>query len=126
MPLVKIEIGKREKPFLMALAKEVMDCVRDVLKLPPDDRNIRVISHDNDLFSMRPPYEMLIEIAMFSGRSKETKKALYRQLVDRLHDKLQIDKQSVFIVLIEQPKENWGIRGGVGADEVDLGFKVEI
>jgi len=32
----------------------------------------------------------------------------------------------VFIVLNEQPRENWGIRGGIPASEIGLGFKVDI
>jgi hypothetical protein len=30
------------------------------------------------------------------------------------------------IVLLEPPLENWGIRGGRPASEVDLGFKIDI
>jgi len=30
------------------------------------------------------------------------------------------------IVLKEIPLENWGIRGGVPASEVELGFKVDV
>jgi hypothetical protein len=29
-------------------------------------------------------------------------------------------------MLHESPKENWGIRGGQAASDVDLGFKVEV
>ena len=126
MPLVKIELAKKEPSFLQALMKETMDCIREVLGLLPDDRNIRVIAHDPALFRMKPPYEMIVEITMFSGRTKETKKKLYRQLVDRLHKKLGIARETVFIVINEQPLENWGIRGGKGADEFDLGFKETI
>jgi phenylpyruvate tautomerase PptA (4-oxalocrotonate tautomerase family) len=32
----------------------------------------------------------------------------------------------VFIVLNEIPLDNWGIRGGIPASEVDLGFKVGV
>ncbi|MBN1604687.1 MAG: tautomerase family protein [Chitinispirillaceae bacterium] len=64
---------------------------------------------------------VLIEICVFPGRSKETKKNLYAEIVNRLED-TGIKKEDVFIALQEQPMENWGIRGGISADEVDLGY----
>jgi 4-oxalocrotonate tautomerase family enzyme len=75
---------------------------------------------------MKRPYAILIEITLFSGRTAETKKNLFRSIVDSLHSKLAIDKDAVFIVLNEQPRENWGIRGGIPASEIGLGFKVDI
>ena len=32
----------------------------------------------------------------------------------------------IFIVLNDIPLDNWGIRGGVPASEVDIGFKVDV
>lgn len=64
---------------------------------------------------------VLIEICVFPGRSKETKKNLYAEIVNRL-GAIGIKNEDVFIALQEQPMENWGIRGGIPADEVDLGY----
>jgi len=52
-------------------------------------------------------------------------KELYQNIVANL-GKLRILKSDVFIVLHEIPLENWGIRGGVPASEIDLGFKVGV
>lgn len=35
-------------------------------------------------------------------------------------------KQDIRIVLYDVPRDNWGIRGGIPASEVDLGLKVEV
>jgi phenylpyruvate tautomerase PptA (4-oxalocrotonate tautomerase family) len=127
MPLVKIELaGGRDRSELSRMRSLVSDCVVDSLKLPADDRNVRLVEHDPDLFSMKPPYSLLIEITMFAGRSRETKKALYRRIVQTLHREMDIPAESVFIVLNEQPLENWGVKGGVPADEVGFDFKIEI
>jgi phenylpyruvate tautomerase PptA (4-oxalocrotonate tautomerase family) len=75
---------------------------------------------------MKAPYEILIEITMFLGRSKAAKKKLYKLIVESLFDNLKIEKDKVFIVIIEQPLENWGIKGGIPADEIQLGFDVNI
>jgi phenylpyruvate tautomerase PptA (4-oxalocrotonate tautomerase family) len=127
MPLVKIEMVKeKDRNFVLELMKTVMDCVRDVFQLPPDDRNVRLIEYERDVFTMKKPYSLLIEISMFAGRSKETKKHLYETIVKNLNEKLSIDKNAIFILLNEQPLYNWGVRGGIPADEVNLGFKVDI
>jgi phenylpyruvate tautomerase PptA (4-oxalocrotonate tautomerase family) len=127
MPLVKIELAKgKEKSFLLQLMGTVMDSVQEGLKLPADDRNIRLIEHDPVFFTMKKPYSLLIEITLFSGRTLETKKRLYETLVNKLHRKMGISKEAAFIVLNEQPMDNWGVRGGVAASEIQLDFKVDI
>jgi len=51
---------------------------------------------------MKPPYEILIEITMFSGRSKGIKKLLYQQIVNRLNDVLNVNKESVLYLLMNK------------------------
>lgn len=127
MPIVKIEllIGK-DIQTLIKIRDFVMDSVVEILQLPADDRNIRLIEYQPELFQMKPPYEILIEISLFTGRIKETKRKLFQTIVDRLESNVLIEKNKVFIVLNEQPSENWGVRGGIPADELDLGFNVKI
>lgn len=127
MPTVKIELlNGKDRQTLIRIRDQVMDSVIDTLQLPPDDRNVRLIEYQPELFQMKPPYEILIEISLFTGRTKETKRKLFQTIVDRLESNLLIEKNKVFIVLNEQPAANWGVRGGIPADELDLGFKVNI
>ncbi|MFH1242304.1 MAG: tautomerase family protein [Pseudomonadota bacterium] len=70
-------------------------------------------------------YFTLVEISMFSGRTLEAKRKLYRLIVHKL-GALGIPPEDVRIVLYEPPMENWGIRAGVPASEVDLGFEVKV
>ena len=127
MPSVKIDLAEgKERTDLMALSDAVMDTVVELLQLLPDDRNIIVQEHPAALFRMKPPYEILIEIRLFEGRSKETKRKLYRELTGRLEEKGITRKEKVMIILNEIKKENWGIRGGLPADEIDLGYRVDI
>lgn len=51
--------------------------------------------------------------------------ALYKAIV-RNFGALGIGANDVMIVLHEVPRENWGIRGGVPASEVDLGLNVYV
>jgi phenylpyruvate tautomerase PptA (4-oxalocrotonate tautomerase family) len=127
MPVVKIELQTgRDKQTLIKLKDLVMDSVVESLQIPADDRNIRLIEYQPEFFQMKPPYEILIEITLFTGRTKDTKRKLYQSIADRLESIALIDKRKVFIILNEQIAENWAIRGGIPADEIDLGFKVKI
>ena len=75
---------------------------------------------------MKPPYRYIIEITLFSGRTVETKRKLYQTIAESLAAKTGIDINSIFIVLNEQPMENWGVRGGKAACDIDPGFNVKI
>lgn len=127
MPFVHIDIHKGyEKDFVFQIKETVMDCVQQSLQLPEDDRKVLIMEHEKDHFTMNEPYEIFIEIKMFSGRTYETKKKMYELIVNELYRKTGISRDSVLIVANEQPKENWAGRGGVPASEMVLGFKVEI
>jgi len=127
MPTVKIELLKgKDQQTLFQIRDIVMDSVVEALQLPADDRNIRILEYETGMFQMKPPYEILIEICMFVGRTKDTKRKLYQSIVNNLADKGLIQKEKVFITLNEQPMENWGVKGGIPADELNLGFNVKI
>jgi hypothetical protein len=66
-----------------------------------------------------------IEMTVYPGRSLQAKKALYREIVSRLQ-KLEIQGDDILMVLNEPSLENWGIRGGHPASEVDIGFKINV
>jgi 4-oxalocrotonate tautomerase family enzyme len=127
VPLVKIElsIGK-EKESLLKMRDLVLDSVIDVLQLPTDDRNIRILEYPQEFFQMKKPYEIFIEISMFTGRTKETKRKLFQSIVKILEEEMKIEREKIFILFNEQPLENWGVRGGVPADEVDINFNINI
>lgn len=62
---------------------------------------------------------------MFSGRTLETKKKLYKELFS-LANSVGVEGSNVNVILQDIEKVNWGIRGGQPASEVDLGFKTNI
>lgn len=127
MPTVKIELlAGKSKKSLFNIRDLVMDAVAESLQLPENDRNIRIIEYETGMFQMKPPYEMLIEISMFAGRTKETKKKLYQTIVHALDSNKLIEKEKILITLNEQALENWGGQGGIPGDEMMLGFTVKI
>jgi len=50
---------------------------------------------------------------------------LYRSIVEGL-EPLGIPRHHVTILIREITRENWGIRGGQAACDVDLGFKIDV
>jgi phenylpyruvate tautomerase PptA (4-oxalocrotonate tautomerase family) len=66
-----------------------------------------------------------VAIDCFAGRSVQAKRNLYREIVGRL-SALGIPPDHVTIVLRESAVENWGVRGGQAACDVDLGFDINV
>jgi phenylpyruvate tautomerase PptA (4-oxalocrotonate tautomerase family) len=127
MPVVKIELLKGKDPKLLFRIRDlVLDSVVETLQLPESDRNIRILEYEPGFFQMKPPYQILIEITLFSGRTKETKRKLFESIVTKLSSENLAEKDVLLIILNEQPKENWGVRGGLPASEIELGFKTDI
>jgi phenylpyruvate tautomerase PptA (4-oxalocrotonate tautomerase family) len=101
---------------------------REALKVPEGDRQIRYIEHKPEHFAVPPGKTTnytLVEITLFPGRSLDAKRKLYQSIIRRFGD-LGIAPSDVFIVLNEPPLDNWGIRGGMPASEVDLGFNLKV
>ena len=129
MPIARIEVRKTWPPEqVQAIIEAVYQAQREALQLPEHDRQIRYIEHRPEHFHVPPDKGenyTLVEITLFAGRSLQAKRALYQAIVKRF-EALGIAASDVIIVLNEVPLDNWGIRGGKPASEVDLGFKVNV
>jgi len=131
VPSVLIEIRRaipaEEESRLM---EAVHAALREAFKILPHDRNVRLVAHEPHRFACppertHPELYTHISIDAFAGRSVDAKRALYRGIVERLQA-LGIPADHVKILLREVPPENWGIRGGRAACDVELGFKVDV
>jgi phenylpyruvate tautomerase PptA (4-oxalocrotonate tautomerase family) len=130
MPSVLIEVRRAYTPAEeVALIDAVHAALVQAFKIPVEDRFSRLVSY--------PPHRMVdgpgpgepdaytrVTIDCFPGRSLEAKRALYREIVERL-ELLGIPRDKVSILLHESGFENWG-SGGVAASDIDLGFTVEV
>jgi phenylpyruvate tautomerase PptA (4-oxalocrotonate tautomerase family) len=131
MPSILIEVRRR---YSDGEARALIDAVHAALmgafKTPEWDRNIRLVEHSPERFACSSRIaapERYVQITMdcFPGRSLDAKRALYRGIVDRLGP-LGIAADCIQTVLREVPRENWGIRGGQAAIDVDMGFNVNV
>jgi phenylpyruvate tautomerase PptA (4-oxalocrotonate tautomerase family) len=129
MPNTRIEvkrgwIGEQRAAVIEAVHAAMVEAIG----IPEHDRALRLIEHDPADFSAPPDKSdkyTLVEITLFAGRSADAKRKLYRAIVRNL-SALGIPPMDIKTVLIEAPLENWGIRGGKAASEVDLGFEVKV
>ena len=129
MPLAKIEVRKH---WSEEQAQQIIEAVylaqREALKVPEDDRQIRYTEYRPEHFH-GPPGKTenytVVEISIFAGRSLDAKRNLYQAIVKNLGT-VGIEPADIFIVVHEIPLDNWGLRGGVPASEIDLGFKVDV
>ena len=128
MPIATIEIRRR---YSAAEEVAIIDAVHAALvaalKIPLEDRTVRLVVHEPHRFAVDPDKGdrfTLITIDLFSGRSLRAKQALYAALVGGLGE-LGIPADHVKVLLREVARENFGIRG-VPASEVDLGFEINV
>ncbi len=129
MPLAKIEVRKsRPADEIAAMIDAVYQAQREALKIPEGDRQIRYFAYKPEHFAVPPGKTenyTLVEITLFPGRSLEAKRNLYKSIVRRFGD-FGIDPTDIFIVLNEPPLDNWGIKGGSPASEIDIGFNLNV
>lgn len=130
MPFVLMEVRKKYSlEQEIALINAVHSAIQDAFK-KPDDINVRLLAHEPHRFpapsaKAHPELYMNISIDCIVGRSLTAKRNLYSQIVENL-EQLGIPKDHVKILLRETNNENWGIRGGQAACDVELGYTIEV
>jgi phenylpyruvate tautomerase PptA (4-oxalocrotonate tautomerase family) len=131
MPHVAIEIRREcSAAEELALIDAVHAALRRAFRIPASDRHVRLIVHEPRRFAVPPRLAepdrfTLVTVDAFAGRSPEAKRELYREIVEGLAP-LGVPADHVSIVVRDAPLENWGIRGGRAASELDLGFDVNV
>ena len=128
MPSTRIVTGEWARDREMELIEAVHSALVNAIKIPDWDRDIVVDLYDGKrriVPTGSSDRYTRIEIELFQGRSMEAKRELYRAIVQNI-SALGIPKTEIKTILIEVPPENWGLRGGLPASEIDLGFKVDV
>jgi len=131
MPSVLIEVRQQyDIEVEIRIMEGVHAALRDAFQILPHDRNVRLIVHEPHRFQCppnkeKPEFYTLISIDGFAGRSLDAKRKLYKNIVNNL-EPLGIPIDHVKIMLREITAENFGIRGGQAACDVDLGYKIDV
>lgn len=131
MPTVLIEVRRHYSP---AEETAIIDAVHGAMvaafAIPASDKNVRLVAHEPHRFACseklaKPECRTLVSIDCIAGRSLDAKRKLYAEIVGRL-EPLGIPRDHVTITLHEIQQQNWGIRGGQAASDVELGFTVQV
>jgi len=124
MPVAVIHLDERLSPqACQALGDGVRAAVVDTLGLPPAFGKAIIYTTPEHQRSVHPSRDVgfaLVEVHLFTGRPRELKARLVAALDQAVREHTGLSEENVFVHLIDSPKENWGLRGGKPADEVEL------
>jgi len=97
-----------------ALSDAIQDALVAALDYPREKRFQRFLGLAPEDF-IHPPelgeQYTVVEISMFIGRTEEQKRALIREIQQRVEAGAGIPAASVEITVFETPRSSWGIRG---------------
>jgi phenylpyruvate tautomerase PptA (4-oxalocrotonate tautomerase family) len=125
MPAVLIEVQKKysveeEKSIISALN----EAFQEAFNVGSRCMYVRFLVHELERVfvpssKINPERYTMINVDCFEGRSLEAKRKLYQCIVQNL-EPLGIPKDHVKILLRESAKENWGMRGGQAACDLEF------
>jgi phenylpyruvate tautomerase PptA (4-oxalocrotonate tautomerase family) len=123
MPVAKIHIteGQYDEPRLQRLSAAVQAALRQILNVPADDffQIIHVLPrhrflHTPSFLGLKYSDELvLLELTFISGRPKETRLGLLKELSERVVAAVGISPDDLLIMLYEIPGENVSFGQGV-------------
>jgi phenylpyruvate tautomerase PptA (4-oxalocrotonate tautomerase family) len=123
MPLAKIHVleGRYDDHRLSNVSKAVQDALMSILKIPPDDFFQIIHELPRNRFLHTPSFVgmkysddfIVLEIAFISGRPKETRLALLKELNARVVAGAGISPDDLWIGLFESPGENYSFGQGL-------------
>jgi hypothetical protein len=123
MPVAKIHVleGRYDERRLANVSQAVQDALISILKIPADDFFQIIHEVPRHRFRHTPSFLglkytddfILLELAFISGRPKETRLALLKELNARIVAGAGISPDDVMIELIEAPGENFSFGQGL-------------
>jgi phenylpyruvate tautomerase PptA (4-oxalocrotonate tautomerase family) len=121
MPLLHISM-RAGKPaaYREALLDSLYQAMRDALNVPYDDQFMTITEHEPSNFRYGNAYGIdrsadvvYIQITVFSTRTPEQKKALFRRIAELLGERPGIRPEDVFVNILDAPMENWSVGHGL-------------
>jgi 4-oxalocrotonate tautomerase len=123
MPLLHISM-RAGKPaaYRQAIFDSLYRAMRDALNVPEDDQFMTITEHDAANFRYGNAYGVVrsadvvyIQITVFSTRTAEQKKALFRRIAELLGESPGIRPEDVFVLVLDAAKENWSVGHGLAS-----------
>ena len=127
MPSTRIETTAGWIADPAALIAAVQDAIVEGIRIPPGDRDIRLLEYPAHSFAAphgKGPRYTVVELSMFTGRSLDAKRRLYAALATAF-ERFGLPAIDLKVIVHDVPRENWGL-GGKAATDIEIGFKVEV
>lgn len=127
MPSAIVEV---RRPYSQAEEVAIIEAVHAAVVagfgVSPASLQVRLLAHEPHRFACsanlaQPELATIVTIDAVAGRPIETKRNLYREIVERLAA-CGIPADHVTILLREGGPDNWGVRGGQAMCDVDPRF----
>ena len=121
MPLIHIAL-RRGKPavYRQAIFDGLYAAMREALAVPEGDEFMTISEHDAANFRYGAAFGIarsddlvLIQITVFATRTADQKKALFRQIAQRLGENPGIRPEDVFVNVLDAGKDNWSVGHGL-------------
>ena len=121
MPLVHISLrAGKPQSYRQAIFDGLYRAMRDSLEVPEGDQFMTITEHDTANFRYGAAFGIIrsddlvyIQIIVFSSRTAEQKKALYRRIAELLGESPGIRGEDIFVNILEAAKENWSVGHGL-------------
>lgn len=121
MPLLHISMrAGRPEAYRQAIFDSLYAALRDALNVPDDDQFMTISEHAAANFRTGNAYGvnrsadvLYIRIIVFSSRTVEQKKALFRRIAELLGESPGIRPEDVFVTILDAAKENWSVGHGL-------------
>jgi 4-oxalocrotonate tautomerase len=121
MPLLHISLraGKPED-YRQAILDSLYRAMREALNVPEDNQFMTITEHDAANFRYGNAYGVTrsadivyVQITVFSTRTVEQKKVLFRRIAELLGERPGIRPEDVFVTVLDAAKENWSVGHGL-------------
>lgn len=122
MPLTRISLRKgKSTEYRQALAEGVQRALVETFNVPSDDQFMLITEQEPENFIYDRQYLgiersddfVIIQLTVSNTRTRETKQALYKRIVERLKESPGVRPKDVFISLVEVLPENWSFGDGM-------------
>ena len=120
MPFVTIEVRRSwSADEEAAIIAAVHAALVHAFRISEDDKHVRLVEHAPHRFAApaalsQPEFHTLVSIDCLPGRSIDTKRLLYDDIVERL-EPLGIPRDHVSTLIRESGEPNWKTNGGRAA-----------
>jgi 4-oxalocrotonate tautomerase len=121
MPLLHISLraGKPEA-YRQAIFDSLYRAMRETLNVPEGDQFMTITEHEDANFRYGNAYGVVrsadvvyIQITVFSTRTGEQKKELFRRIAELLVENPGVRPEDVFVTVLDAAKENWSVGHGL-------------